>query len=168
MWWAFACGGSLRALPNTGAPVARDGMLCAAVFSPEEYDAVLVRRSRSGPLPGTRLRAGLAPIDGALPWEYLPQDLGLGSGMTCWRRLRDWNEAGVWQRLHKVLLAELNAASRMDWSRCVVDSSHVKAKKGAAHGPVAGRPGPGRLQAPPDHRRARHPAHSPADRRQPH
>jgi transposase len=34
--------------------------------------------------------------------------------MTCWRRLRDWNEAGVWQRLHEVLLAELNAASRLD------------------------------------------------------
>lgn len=37
--------------------------------------------------------------------EYLPQGLGFGSGMTCWRRLRDWNEAGVWQRPYKVLLA---------------------------------------------------------------
>ncbi|MGW7824417.1 transposase [Streptomyces puniciscabiei] len=67
-----------------------------------------------------------------IQWEYLPQDLGFGSGMTCWRRLRDWNEAGVWQRLHEVLLAELNAASRLDWSRCVVDSSHVRALKGGA------------------------------------
>lgn len=57
---------------------------------------------------------------------------GFGSGMTCWRRLRDWNEAGVWQRLHEVLLTELNAASRLDWSRCVVDSSHVRALKGGA------------------------------------
>ena len=40
-------------------------------------------------------------------WEFLPQELGFGSGMTCWRRLRDWNEAGVWQRLHELLLAEL-------------------------------------------------------------
>ncbi len=62
-----------------------------------------------------------------IQWEHLPQELGFGSGMTCWRRLRDWNEAGVWQRLHEVLLAELNAASRLDWSRCVVDSSHVRA-----------------------------------------
>ena len=45
-----------------------------------------------------------------IPWEFLPQELGFGSGMTCWRRLRDWNEAGVWQRLHEVLLAELHAA----------------------------------------------------------
>jgi transposase len=48
-----------------------------------------------------------------IQWEYLPQELGFGSGMTCWRRLRDGDEAGVWQRLHEVLLAELNAASRL-------------------------------------------------------
>lgn len=47
-----------------------------------------------------------------IQWEYLPQELGFESGMTCWRRLRDWNEAGVWQQLHEVLLAELNAAAR--------------------------------------------------------
>lgn len=65
-----------------------------------------------------------------IQWEHLPKELGFGSGMTCWRRLRDWNEAGVWQRLHEVLLAELNAAARLDWSRAVVDSSHVRAVKG--------------------------------------
>ena len=63
-------------------------------------------------------------------WEHLPQELGFGSGMTCWRRLRDWNEAGVWQRLHEVILAELRGANRLDWSRAVVDSSHVRALKG--------------------------------------
>jgi transposase len=68
-----------------------------------------------------------------IQWEYLPKDLGFGSGVTCWRRLRDWNEAGVWQRQHEVLLAELNAASRLDWSRCVVDSSHVRTLKGGQH-----------------------------------
>ncbi|WP_256096236.1 transposase [Streptomyces sp. LUP30] len=47
-----------------------------------------------------------------IQWEYLPQNLGFGWGMTCRRRLTDWNEAEVWQRLHEVLLAELNAASR--------------------------------------------------------
>lgn len=67
-----------------------------------------------------------------IQWEYLPKELGFGSGMTCWRRLRDWNEAGVWQQLHEVLLAELNAAPRLDWSRAVVDSSHVRAIKGGA------------------------------------
>jgi len=63
-------------------------------------------------------------------WEFLPQELGFGSGMTCWRRLRDWHEAGVWQRLHELLLAELNGAGALDWSRAVIDSSHVRALKG--------------------------------------
>jgi transposase len=66
----------------------------------------------------------------AIPWEFLPQELGFGSGMTCWRRLRDWNEAGVWQRLHESLLAELNAAGELDWSRAVIDGSHIRAMKG--------------------------------------
>ena len=64
-------------------------------------------------------------------WEHLPQELGFGCGMTCWRRLRDWQEAGVWQRLHELLLAELHAAGELDWSRAIADSSHVQAKKGA-------------------------------------
>jgi len=34
----------------------------------------------------------------------LPQEMGYGSGVTCWRRLRDWQEAGVWERLHQTLL----------------------------------------------------------------
>ena len=66
-----------------------------------------------------------------IPWEDLPQEMGCGSGMTCWRRLRDWNEAGVWERLHQVLLDELQDADQLDWSRAVVDSSHVRAKGGA-------------------------------------
>jgi transposase len=66
-----------------------------------------------------------------IPWEYLPQEMGCGSGMTCWRRLREWQEQGVWQRLHEVLLAKLHAADRIDWSRAVIDSSHIRAVGGA-------------------------------------
>ena len=64
-------------------------------------------------------------------WEHLPQEMGCGSGMTCWRRLREWQEAGVWQRLHELLLARLREADRIDWSRAVVDSSHLPALLGA-------------------------------------
>lgn len=71
-----------------------------------------------------------------IPWRYLPQELGFGSGMTCWRRLRDWNQAGVWQRLHELLLAELRSAGMLDFSQAAVDSSHVRAMKG---GPATGR-----------------------------
>jgi transposase len=66
-----------------------------------------------------------------IPWEYLPQEMGCGSGMTCWRRLREWQEQGVWQRLHELLLAKLREADRIDWSRAAVDSSHVRAVGGA-------------------------------------
>ena len=52
-----------------------------------------------------------------IAWEYLPQEMGCGSGMTCWRRLHEWQQAGVWERLHEVLLAKLHRAELIDWSR---------------------------------------------------
>jgi len=74
-----------------------------------------------------------------LPWEYLPREMGCGSGMTCWRRLRDWNRANVWHRLHTVLLDRLGAADRIDWSRASLDSASLRAKKGGRK-PVPIRP----------------------------
>jgi transposase len=65
-----------------------------------------------------------------IPWEYLPKQFGC-SGMTCWRRLRDWAKAGIWHRLHKVLLERLEAAGKIDWSRASLDSASVPAKGGA-------------------------------------
>jgi transposase len=55
--------------------------------------------------------------------------------VTCWRRLDAWQRAGVWERLHELLLARLRAADAIEWSRAVVDSSHVQAKKGLRDGP---------------------------------
>ena len=66
-----------------------------------------------------------------IPWELLPPEMGCGSGMTCWRRLRAWHEAGVWHRLHRVLLDRLGAQNAIDWSRASLDSTSVRAKKGA-------------------------------------
>jgi transposase len=63
-----------------------------------------------------------------IPWEYLPQEMGCGSGMTCWRRLRDWQAAGVWHRLHRVLLDRLGEAGKIDWSRASADCASVPAK----------------------------------------
>ena len=65
-------------------------------------------------------------------WEHLPQELGFGSGMTAWRRLHEWQRAGVWGALHRLLLERLHAAGEIDWSRAVIDASYVQAKKGAA------------------------------------
>jgi transposase len=66
-----------------------------------------------------------------IPWEMLPQELGCGSGVTCWRRLRDWQEAGVWERLHHTLLDRLGEAGQIDWSRASLDSASIPAKGGA-------------------------------------
>jgi len=67
-----------------------------------------------------------------IPWEMLPQELGCGSGMTCWRRLRDWQEAGIWQLIHFALLDWLSRFGQIDWSRAVVDSCSVRAVFGGA------------------------------------
>jgi transposase len=66
-----------------------------------------------------------------IAWRHLPLELGFGSGSTCYRRLDEWQRAGVWERLHALLLARLRAAGEIEWSRAVAASSHVQAKKGA-------------------------------------
>jgi transposase len=70
-------------------------------------------------------------LKSGIPWEMLPQEMGCGSGSTCWRRLRDWQEAGVWEELHRVLLDRLGEADRIDWERAALDSASVPAKRGA-------------------------------------
>lgn len=77
-------------------------------------------------------------LKSGMAWELLPQEMGCGSGMTCWRRLRDWQQAGVWNRLHHALLQRLADADKLDWSRASLDSASVAAKRGAKR--------PGRIQ----------------------
>src|ERR671933_1717715 len=77
-------------------------------------------------------------LKSGIPWELLPQEMGCGSGVTCWRRLRDWQDAGVWKQLHHALLDRLGDADEIDWSRASLDSASVPAKKGALK--------PGRIQ----------------------
>jgi len=81
-----------------------------------------------------------------IQWELLPQEMGCGSGMTCWRRLRDWQAAGVWEALHHTLLDRLGEAGRLDWSRVSLDSASTPAKGGASASvpipPIAANPAP--------------------------
>ncbi|ATI27527.1 MULTISPECIES: IS5 family transposase [Ralstonia solanacearum species complex] len=58
-----------------------------------------------------------------IPWEDLPQELGFGSGMTCWRRLRDWQADGVWDKLHRAMLVRLREHDQIDWSRASIDGA---------------------------------------------
>ena len=53
--------------------------------------------------------------------------MGCGSGMSCWRRLRDWQDVGIWQVIHFVLLDWLARYGQIDWSRAVVDGSSIRA-----------------------------------------
>lgn len=69
-------------------------------------------------------------LKSGIPWEMLPPEMGCGSGMSCWRYLRAWQRAGVWQQLHELLLAKLREADQIDWSRAVVDSASVRAVGG--------------------------------------
>jgi transposase len=65
-------------------------------------------------------------------WTKLPAELGFGSGVTCWRRLREWQDAAVWDRLHRLVLDRLGQRGLLDWSRTALDGVSVRAKRGAS------------------------------------
>jgi transposase len=65
-----------------------------------------------------------------IPWQMLPQELGCGSGMTCWQRLRDWQQVGVWDLIHFALLDWHARNEQIDWSRAIVDSCSIRAVYG--------------------------------------
>jgi transposase len=100
-----------------------------------------------------------------IAWRHLPREMGC-SPATAHRRLSDWQRAGVFERLHRELLRKLNGTGKIDWGTAVIDGSRVRALQGGLDMPLAGRPCPHRLKAPPDHRFRRVPLAIP-DRRQP-
>lgn len=108
----------------------------------ERIAPLIPARTRRFRYPGRLARddraalAGLFVLRTGIPWQQLPTSAFGVSGSTCWRRLARWQEQGVWQRRHEVLLAELRAAGALDLAHAVVDSSHLRALKG---GPRSGR-----------------------------
>ena len=87
-----------------------------------------------GGRPRVRDRAALNGIlyvlHTGIQWKRLPTDLGFGGGVTVWRRVLAWQRAGVWERLHRLLLDELGEAGQLDWTRVMVDTRSVPANKG--------------------------------------
>ncbi len=97
-------------------------------------EPLIPKKKRRFRYPGRKPISDRAALTGILfvlktgiGWEDLPPEMGCGSGMTCWRRLRDWQKAGVLDKIHKVLLSKLRKADKIDFSRGVVDSSSVRA-----------------------------------------
>jgi transposase len=111
------------------------------IVSDELWDLVvplLPKRERRFRYPGRKrfpdrlaLQGILFVLHTGIAWTHLPQELGFGSGATCWRRLDEWQRAGVWERLHALLLSHLRVAGEIEWARAVADSSQIQAKKGA-------------------------------------
>jgi transposase len=62
-----------------------------------------------------------------MPWRFLPAELGCGSPVTCWRRLKEWTQAGVWARVHAKLLKILGQRRQLQRSTGVIDSASVRA-----------------------------------------
>jgi transposase len=98
------------------------------------------------PIPDRAVLTGiLFVLRSGLPWNMLPREMGCGSGTTCWRRLVRWQRAGVWKRLHHVLLVELRRRGRIDLARAVVDSASLRAVRGGKKLdrtlPIAAKPG---------------------------
>ena len=104
-----------------------------------EVVAPLLPRRRAQPKGGRPWVDDRATLNGILyvlrtgiAWKYLPTELGWGSGVTCWRRLREWQRRGVWKRLHQAALERVAAADGIDWTRASLDSRSLAAKKGGA------------------------------------
>ncbi|MEY9891738.1 transposase [Catenulispora sp. MAP12-49] len=110
----------------------------------ERISALLPERPRRRRNPGRKPLDDRAVLNGILVvlgrrigFEKLPQELEYGSGMTCWRRLRDWQRAGIWTDIARVLREEIPEARRIDFDR-VIDSGEGGAVEGETR--VARRP----------------------------
>src|SRR5690242_16106255 len=118
----------------------REMTTMARPLLPDELSAIvapLLPRRRPDPKGGRppvgdreALTGILFVLKTGLPREDLPREMNCGCGMTCWRRLRDWQRDGTWDKIHKVLLDRLRGADKIAWSRALIDSSFVRAAYG--------------------------------------
>ena len=116
------------------------------------------------PIPDRAALTGiLFVLRSGIPWNMLPKEMGCGSGSACWRRLARWQRAGVWKRLHTVLLTELRRRGQLDLNRAVVDSASLRALRGGKNWTEPYRSPQGRVETSCSYRRPRDSA-----RRAPH
>lgn len=103
-----------------------------------ELEPLIPRPQRRFRYPGRKRYDERACLEGILyvlrwgiPWRELPREAGRPSGNTCWRRLDEWQKAGVWELLVERLQRLLAEAEAIDWERAIVDATIVPAKRGA-------------------------------------
>jgi|SRR5690554_4290002 transposase len=104
------------------------------------------KKSRKGGRPPADNRACLEGILWVLRsgarWQDLPKEYP--SASTCWRRLQAWEERGLWLKIWRTFLGELDAQGKLDWSETFADGSFAPAKKG---GPASARPNAARVRS---------------------
>lgn len=95
---------------------------------PASCDKLLQELKLREPIPLQHIaQGGSGELAGAGPVLQLPQRQSRPG-----QQILHGHAAGVWQRLHELLLAELRGAGLLDFSRAAVDGSHVRAMKGGA------------------------------------
>jgi transposase len=119
-------------LPNQPRLVSDELWALVEPLLPQRRAAVHGRTGRPRVDDRDALEGILFVLETGVPWKRLPIELGFGSGITCWRRLRAWQQAGVWDRLHQAVLDRLGQQGLLDWSRACLDSVSVRAKRGAS------------------------------------
>jgi transposase len=61
-------------------------------------------------------------------WKDLPRRYP--SPSTCWRRLNEWEERGIWLKIWRKFLSELDEQGQLEWEETFADGSFASAKKG--------------------------------------
>ena len=99
----------------------------ARAWFPGALQTAVRHRTQQPPITHRQALVGiLFVLKTGIPWEDLPAEMNCGCGMSCWRRLRDWQIDGTWDKLHATLLERLDSAGRIDWDRAAIDSSSVR------------------------------------------
>jgi transposase len=108
--------------PRRVGPPRTDPVITDSVW--EQVEPLIPQRTRRRRYPGRKPLDDRAVLTGILivlargiGFERLPKELGLGSGMTCWRRLRDWQQAGAWPTIADELARILPEGARIDFNR---------------------------------------------------
>jgi len=136
-------GGRGRRCPALAKPLVSDEVWAAV--EPEVPPAPAKPKGGRPRVPDRVCLTGIVfVLQSGIPWEMLPQEMlpqamGCGSGVTCWRRLRDWQQAGVWHRRPTKLRDRLGPADKIDRRRAAIDSRSFPAQRGAS-GPGRTRP----------------------------